>query len=161
MANLRWLLLGVTLTALAAGGVAWFAGAPTVADYCWLAGTVVAIVPAMWWVIAGLRAGRFGVDILDGLGSTEALHVFLSARPGACRAGTVGHPVPGYEVEIVDERGAPVAAGTPGALRVRGDSVAAGYWQRREATARAFGGKAQYEAAIKELEANIYELEVS
>ena len=83
---------------------------------------------------------RFGVDILDGLGSTEALHIFLSARRGACRAGTVGRPVPGYEVEIVDERGVPIPPGTPGALRVRGDSVAAGYWQRREATARAFGG---------------------
>jgi benzoate-CoA ligase family protein len=83
---------------------------------------------------------RFGVEILDGLGSTEALHIFLSARPGRCRAGTVGHPVPGYEVEIVDERGLPVPEGTPGALRVRGDSVAAGYWQRHEATARAFGG---------------------
>lgn len=64
MASLRWLLLGVSVTALAAGGVAWFAGSPTVADYCWLAGTVAAIVPATWWVIAGLRAGRFGVDIL-------------------------------------------------------------------------------------------------
>jgi benzoate-CoA ligase family protein len=73
---------------------------------------------------------RFGVDILDGLGSTEALHIFLSA----------GRPVPGYEVEVVDEQGSPVAAGTPGALRVRGDSVAAGYWQRRDATARAFAG---------------------
>ena len=74
---------------------------------------------------------RLGVEILDGLGSTEALHIFLSARPGNARAGTVGHPVPGYEVEIVDDRGLPVTAGTPGALRVRGDSIAAGYWQRR------------------------------
>src|SRR4029077_12749063 len=81
---------------------------------------------------------RLGVEILDGLGSTEALHIFLSARPGGARPGTVGRPVPGYDVEIVDERGAPVAPGTPGALRVRGDSVAAGYWQRRDATARAF-----------------------
>jgi acyl-coenzyme A synthetase/AMP-(fatty) acid ligase len=48
--------------------------------------------------------------------------------------------VPGYEVEVVDEHGAPAARGAPGNLRVRGDSVAAGYWQRREATARAFGG---------------------
>ena len=83
---------------------------------------------------------RFGVEIIDGLGSTEALHIFLTARPGSCRAGTVGHPVLGYEVEIVDERGLPVEIGTPGALRVRGDSVAAGYWQRQDATARAFGG---------------------
>lgn len=83
---------------------------------------------------------RFGVGILDGLGSCEALHIFLSARPGGGRAGTVGHPVPGYEVEIVDDQGMPVPVGTVGVLRVRGDSVAAGYWQRRDATARAFGG---------------------
>ena len=66
MAHLRWLLLGVTLTALAAGGVAWLSGALTVADYCWIAGTVAAILPATWWVICALRAGRFGVDILAG-----------------------------------------------------------------------------------------------
>lgn len=83
---------------------------------------------------------RLGVEILDGLGSTEALHIFLSARPGSGRGGTVGRPVPGYEVEIVDDHGMPVATGTPGTLRVRGDSIAAGYWQRRDATARAFGG---------------------
>lgn len=64
--HLRWLLLGVTLTALAAGGVAWLSGALTVADYCWIAGTVAAILPATWWVICALRAGRFGVDILAG-----------------------------------------------------------------------------------------------
>jgi len=83
---------------------------------------------------------RFGVELLNGLGATESLHIFLSSRPGHCRPGTVGQPVPGYEVEIVDEHGAAVASGTPGALRVRGGSIAAGYWQRREATARAFGG---------------------
>jgi len=83
---------------------------------------------------------RFGVELLNGLGATESLHIFLSSRPGHCRPGTVGQAVPGYEVEIVDENGAAVARGIPGALRVRGDSIAAGYWQRREATARAFGG---------------------
>ena len=75
MAHLRWLLLGVTLTALAAGGVAWLSGAPTVADYCWIAGTVAAILPATWWVICGLRAGRFGVDILAVLSLAGALAV--------------------------------------------------------------------------------------
>lgn len=75
MANLRWLLLGITLAALGAGGVAWFAGSPTVADHFWLAGTVAAIVPAMWWVIAGLRAGRFGVDILAVLSLAGSLAV--------------------------------------------------------------------------------------
>jgi len=83
---------------------------------------------------------RFGVELLDGLGSTEALHVFLSNRPGKARPGSVGYPVPGYEVEVVDERGVAAEPGTPGALRVRGDSVTAGYWQRAEATERAFGG---------------------
>jgi cation transport ATPase len=75
MAHLRWLLLGATLTALAAGGVAWLSGAPTVADYCWIAGTVAAMLPATWWVICGLRAGRFGVDILAVLSLAGALAV--------------------------------------------------------------------------------------
>jgi benzoate-CoA ligase family protein len=81
---------------------------------------------------------RFGLEILDGLGTTEALHIFLSQRPGARAPGTVGTPVPGYDVRLVDEQGATVPAGTVGALRVRGASVAAGYWQRPEAAAHAF-----------------------
>jgi acyl-coenzyme A synthetase/AMP-(fatty) acid ligase len=88
--------------------------------------------------IARAWRARFGLDILDGLGATEALHIFLSHRPGAYAAGTVGTPVPGYDVRVVDERGAAVPAGTAGALRVRGASVAAGYWERPEAAARAF-----------------------
>ena len=88
--------------------------------------------------IARAWRARFGLDILDGLGATEALHIFLSQRPGDCASGTTGAPVPGYDVRIVDEHGAAVPAGTAGALRVRGPSVAAGYWQRPEAAARAF-----------------------
>src|SRR6184192_1792713 len=84
---------------------------------------------------------RFGQEILDGLGSTEALHIFLSNRPGACTPGSPGRPVPGYDVRVVDEGGVPVAAGTPGGLLVRGDSIAAGYWQRVEATRRTFRGE--------------------
>jgi len=83
---------------------------------------------------------RFGQEIIDGLGSTEALHIFLSNRPRDCVPGTLGHPVPGYAVEVIDEDGAPVPRGEIGALRVRGDSLAAGYWQRAEATRRAFRG---------------------
>ncbi len=64
IANPRWLLLAVTVTALAAGGAAWLAGEPAIADYCWIAGTVSALLPAAWWVVRGLRAGRFGVDVL-------------------------------------------------------------------------------------------------
>ena len=84
---------------------------------------------------------RFGQEIIDGLGSTEALHVFLSNRPGECAPGMLGRPVPGYAVQVVDEDGAPVAQGEIGALRVRGGSIAAGYWQRSEATRRAFRGE--------------------
>ena len=64
MGKLRWIRLGVTVLACAAGGAAWLAGSPSVADDFWIAGTVAAIIPATWWVIAGLRAGRFGVDVL-------------------------------------------------------------------------------------------------
>src|SRR5262249_34667463 len=84
---------------------------------------------------------RFGQEIIDGLGSTEALHIFLSNRTGDCVPGTLGQPVPGYAVEVVDQDGAPVPRGEVGALRVRGDSLAAGYWQRSEATRRAFRGE--------------------
>jgi heavy metal translocating P-type ATPase len=75
MAYLRWVLLGVTLLACAAGGVAWLAGSPSLADVFWIAGTVAAIIPATWWVIAGLRAGRFGVDILAVLSLAGSLAV--------------------------------------------------------------------------------------
>ena len=84
---------------------------------------------------------RFGQDIIDGLGSTETLHIFLSNRPGECRPGSLGRPVPGYEVRVVDEGDVPVAAGSAGRLLVRGESIAAGYWQRAEATCRAFRGE--------------------
>jgi benzoate-CoA ligase family protein len=79
---------------------------------------------------------HFGVDILDGLGSTEALHIFLSNAPGDIGPGTSGRPVPGYDVELRAENGAPVPDGTPGTLYVRGESIATGYW-RRTATTRA------------------------
>ena len=72
---MRWLLLGVTLTALAAGGVAWLMDAPGVADACWVVGTLAALLPASWWVIAGLRKGKFGVDILAVLSLLGALAV--------------------------------------------------------------------------------------
>ncbi|MGH9064247.1 MAG: benzoate-CoA ligase family protein, partial [Acidimicrobiales bacterium] len=85
---------------------------------------------------------RFGVEILDGLGSTELLHIFVSNRPGAVVPGTSGTPVPGYEVRLVDDDGAPVAGpGTPGHLLVRGDSAALGYWCRAEVSRRTFQGE--------------------
>ncbi len=81
------------------------------------------------------------MDILDGIGSTEALHIFLSNQEGAVRPGTSGVPVPGYGIELRDEDGAPVPDGTPGALFVRGDSIASGYWCRTDATRAVFQGE--------------------
>lgn len=82
---------------------------------------------------------RFGVEILDGIGTTEALHIFCSNHPGDIRPGSTGRPVAGYDCKLLDEEGAEVtAADTPGFLHVRGASIALGYWQRPEATAMAF-----------------------
>jgi benzoate-CoA ligase family protein len=85
--------------------------------------------------------GHFGVDILDGIGMTEMLHIFLSNRPGGVRPGTTGVAVPGYDLKIVDEDGRPVPAGTPGTLMVRGDSTATGYWSRYAASRQVFQGE--------------------
>lgn len=84
---------------------------------------------------------RFGVEIIDGIGSTEALHIFLSNRPGEIRPGTTGRAVPGYEIELRDDLGAVVAPGTAGELHVRGESIALGYWQRAEQTRQIFLGE--------------------
>src|ERR1700734_1107982 len=79
---------------------------------------------------------RFGIEILDGIGSTEMLHVFLSARAGETRPGSCGREVPGYEARIVDEAREPVADGEIGNLWVKGESAFAEYWQIPELTAR-------------------------
>jgi len=84
---------------------------------------------------------RYGVDVIDGLGSTEALHIFVSNRPGQVRPGTSGTPVPGYRVRIVDDAGADVPPGTDGHLLVSGGSTALGYWCRNETTRRVFLGE--------------------
>jgi benzoate-CoA ligase family protein len=83
---------------------------------------------------------RFGVEILDGIGSTEALHIFLSNRAGDVRPGTTGTVVNGYELRLEDDEGQPVPDGSPGNLYVRGESVADGYWCRSETTRRVFRG---------------------
>ncbi|HEV8307196.1 MAG TPA: benzoate-CoA ligase family protein, partial [Methylomirabilota bacterium] len=77
---------------------------------------------------------RFGVEILDGIGTTEILHIFLSNRPGAVRPGSSGLPVPGYDAVIVDDDGRPVPRGEIGNLRVKGDSTMAYYWNKHEKT---------------------------
>ncbi|HEX2310324.1 MAG TPA: benzoate-CoA ligase family protein [Vicinamibacterales bacterium] len=83
---------------------------------------------------------RFGLEIVDGIGSTEMLHIFISNRPGACRPGTTGLEVPGYEAKIVDDDGLAVPSGTIGTLLVSGDSAAAGYWKQHEKTKKTFQG---------------------
>ncbi|MCW2892264.1 MAG: benzoate--CoA ligase [Actinomycetia bacterium] len=86
---------------------------------------------------------HFGTDIIDGIGMTEMLHIFLSNRPGAVRPGTTGVAVPGYDLKLVDEQaGAEVAgAGVPGTLFVRGASTATGYWARYDASRLVFQGE--------------------
>jgi benzoate-CoA ligase family protein len=82
-----------------------------------------------------------GVDILDGIGSTEMLHIFISNREDDVRYGTSGKPVPGYEARIVDEHGRHVPHGEAGELIVLGPSSADGYWNQREKTRRTFRGE--------------------
>jgi benzoate-CoA ligase family protein len=83
----------------------------------------------------------FGVEMLDGIGSTEMLHIFISGRPGRTRAGATGEIVAGYEAKIVDDEGRPVPDGTPGNLYVKGSSAATGYWSRTAVTRRVFQGE--------------------
>jgi 4-hydroxybenzoate-CoA ligase len=85
-----------------------------------------------------------GVDILDGIGSTEMLQTFLSNRPGDIRYGSTGKPVPGYDVRIVDETGQDVAPGEIGELVVRGPSAGEGYWNQRAKSRRTFVGEWTY-----------------
>jgi benzoate-CoA ligase len=83
---------------------------------------------------------RFGVEILDGIGSTEVLHIFISNQPGRARPGSSGVPVPGYEARLVDEDGHPVPQGELGDLIVRGDSTCAFYWNQHEQTKDTIAG---------------------
>ena len=83
----------------------------------------------------------WGVDILDGVGSTEMLHIFLSNAPGDVVYGTSGVAVPGYQLRLVDETGTEVAQGEIGELLVRGDSAADGYWNQRDKSRATFEGE--------------------
>jgi len=83
---------------------------------------------------------RFGVEILDGIGSTEVLHIFISNQPGRARPGSSGLLVPGYEARLVDENGQRVPQGELGDLIVRGDSTCAFYWNRHEQTKDTIAG---------------------
>jgi benzoate-CoA ligase len=83
---------------------------------------------------------HFGVDIVDGIGSTEMLHIYLSNRPGQVRYGTTGWPVPGYDIALRDDAGQAVSDGETGDLFIRGPSAAMLYWGNREKTLETFQG---------------------
>lgn len=84
---------------------------------------------------------RFGLEILDGIGSTEILHIFIANRPGAARPGSTGQVVPGFEARIVDNDGAELPPGQVGSLMIRGESTAAGYWNKHAQTKDTFCGQ--------------------
>jgi len=90
--------------------------------------------------VARRWAERYGVEILDGLGSTEALHIFISNRAGAIRYGSSGRPVPGYELSLRDEHGLQAGDGEIGDLWCSGPSLGTSYWNNREASSRTFVG---------------------
>src|SRR5438094_613077 len=83
----------------------------------------------------------FGVELLDGLGTAEMWHIFISNRPGQVRPGTLGTVVPGFEVKVCDDDGRELPGGEVGALWVRGDSRAIGYWQQMDKTKQGFRGE--------------------
>jgi benzoate-CoA ligase len=84
---------------------------------------------------------RYGIEISDGLGTTEMLHIFLTNRPGANKYGTTGKVVPGYEIKLVGEDGQPVKQGEMGELYVRGSTSALMYWNNREKSRDTFRGE--------------------
>jgi benzoate-CoA ligase len=84
---------------------------------------------------------EYGVEILDGIGSTEMLHIFLSNQPGRVRYGSTGHPVPGYRLRLVNDEGAECADGELGELQISGPSAALMYWHNREKTKHTFAGE--------------------
>jgi 4-hydroxybenzoate-CoA ligase len=102
---------------------------------CFSAGEPLPVHIGMAW------RERFGLDIVNGVGSTEMGHLFLTNLPHAVEYGTAGVPVKGYEVKLVDETGGPVADGDIGELMVRGQSAALGYWNQRERSRRTFEGE--------------------
>ena len=84
---------------------------------------------------------RFGHELLDVVGSTEALHDFIANRPGAARPGSSGQVIPGFEARLVDDQDRPVAPGMIGQLLIKGDSTSPGYWNRHERTKATMQGE--------------------
>lgn len=77
---------------------------------------------------------RFGFEILDGIGTTDILHIFLTNRPSETRPGSSGKVVPGYEAKVVDDEGRPVGVDEIGTLMIKGDSICASYWNQHAST---------------------------
>jgi benzoate-CoA ligase len=84
---------------------------------------------------------RTGIEILDGIGSTEVLHTFVANRAGRVRPGSSGVEVPGYEARIVDGEGRDVPGGEIGDLLIKGESTCAGYWNRQDQSRRTIVGE--------------------
>ncbi|MGA6166163.1 benzoate-CoA ligase family protein [Amycolatopsis magusensis] len=82
----------------------------------------------------------FGVEVVDGIGSSEAYHIFLSNRPGTAKRGSLGREVPGYSARVIDEAGTELPDGEIGALEVTGPTIAGEYWGDPEKSARTFDG---------------------
>ena len=91
--------------------------------------------------IARRWTARYGLEILDGIGSTEMLHIFLSNRPGDVVGGTTGRPLAGVELKLLDDAGQFVPQGETGELHIKGPTAAAGYWCSREKTQATFCGE--------------------
>jgi benzoate-CoA ligase family protein len=96
----------------------------------------------------------FGVEVLDGIGSSEAYHIYISNRPGAARPGTLGEAVPGYSARIVGEDGSELPDGETGRLWVEGDTAALMYWNARASSLRTFAGDAVMSGDLFERDAD-------
>jgi len=84
---------------------------------------------------------RYGIEILDGIGSTEMGHIFISNRPGEVKPGSTGKPVPGFELRLVDDDGNDVPQGDAGTLLVKGGSAAQAYWRKRDKSRKTMIGE--------------------
>jgi acyl-coenzyme A synthetase/AMP-(fatty) acid ligase len=98
----------------------------------------------------------FGVEVIDGIGSSEAYHIYVSNRPGAARPGTLGTVVPGYRARVVDQDGRDVPDGQPGRLWIEGDTTALMYWNARTKSVRTYAGDVVMSGDLVERDADGY-----